>query len=134
MTLSTSRIAPNLTSASSLALKSVAGKVKPKCLTLKKIYIEQIRAGLKTVEGRILKGTVTKLKKGDLLRFYYYTNAKDDVICKVLQINKHPTFKEMLQVKGYANCIPDARNFETAVKAYGSIPGYPEKEKKFGVA
>lgn len=126
MALSTDRIKSTLPKA--------AGKQKPKCFTLKKIYIEQIRAGTKRIEGRIADKRIRKLEVGDLLRFYYYTNAKDDVLCKVLGVNYYATFRKMLEAEGVARVLPKAAGLESAVKAYAAIPKYPEKEKKFGVA
>jgi ASC-1-like (ASCH) protein len=116
-----------------LGVKSVTGKPAYKSLTLKKIYIQQIRGGRKTTEGRIFKGPAANLKAGGLVRFYYYTNAKDDVTCRITKISRYSTFKAMLEDKGFAGCVPDAQDLTAAVKAYASIPGYPEKEKKFGV-
>ena len=48
-------------------------------LTMKKKYIHQIRSGEKTVEGRVSKGAILKYCPGDKIRFYYYSNASDDV-------------------------------------------------------
>jgi ASC-1-like (ASCH) protein len=116
-----------------LQLKSPAKKTAIKSLTLKKVYIDQIRAGRKTVEGRIFERTAKNLKVGDTIRFYYYTNAQDDVTCKVTKITRYHTFKELLEGKGFKNCIPEAANLNAAVSAYAVIKGYPQKEKKFGV-
>ncbi len=52
-------------------------------LTMSKIYIQQIRNGEKTVEGRISKGVILKYLPGDKIRFYYYSNAKDDLTCQL---------------------------------------------------
>ncbi len=102
-------------------------------LTLKKIFIEQIRSGLKRVEARPYCGAVTKYQPGDTVRFYYYSNAKDDVICKIAEIKIFPTFKELLEESNFSLCIPSTKNFDEALKVYQQIPKYSEKEKKFGV-
>jgi ASC-1-like (ASCH) protein len=109
------------------------GKPTIRHLTLKKIYIEQIRAGQKTVEGRIFERSVKKIRVGDHVRFYYYSNSKDDVTCQVVKISRYTTFRLMLEDKGYEKCIPKASSLEAAAKQYAAIPNYTEKEKKFGV-
>ena len=45
-----------------LGVKSVAGKPAYKSLTLKKIYIQQIREGRKTTEGRDFSGPCSQPK------------------------------------------------------------------------
>lgn len=102
-------------------------------LTLRKIYIHQIRDGLKTVEGRI-STTVGRYNEGDRIRFYYQCNPQDDVVCRITKIQKFSSFKEMLLSCGYRNCVPNERSFEAAVRAYDAIPGYTEKAKRHGVA
>lgn len=114
-------------------ISSTIGKPTIRNLTLKKIYIDQIRSGQKTVEGRIFERSVKKIKVGDHVRFYYYSNSKDDVTCRVVSISKYATFRLMLEHKGFNKCLPKASTFEAAVKQYAAIPKYPEKEKKFGV-
>lgn len=102
-------------------------------LTLKKIFIEQIRSGLKTVEARPYCRGVTKYEVGDTVRFYYYRNAKDDVICKITRIKKFATFKELLEESHFSLCIPGTKNLDEALKLYEKIPKYSEKERTFGV-
>jgi len=102
-------------------------------LTLKKIFIQQIRRGEKTVEGRVSKGAVLKYRKGDKVRFYYYSNASDDVTCQIVNIRRYKTFREMLVNSGFKNCIPEAASLEDAVKAYDQIPNYSANAAKFGV-
>ncbi len=104
------------------------------CLTLKKVYIQQIRSGQKTVEGRIFARSVPKLRAGDTVRFYYYSNAKDDVTCRITDIRRFTSFSALLEACGYKNCIPSAESHEEAVAAYAAIPGYTEKAKIHGVA
>lgn len=105
-----------------------------KSLTLKKEYIEQIREGSKTVEGRIFERAIKKLKEGDIVRFYYYSNAKDDVFCQITRIDRFQTFAHMLTAIEFQKCLPKLPSKELALKAYLKIPKYPEKEKLHGVA
>ena len=106
---------------------------KPVEVTLKKIYVNQIKRGDKTIEGRINSGMFNKLKAGDKLRFFYFQNQQDDAICKIKNIKFYNSFSEMLNNEDYRKCIPDAYDKESAIRAYDSIPGYIERAKKSGV-
>jgi len=102
-------------------------------LTMRKMYIHQIRNGEKTVEGRISKGAVLKYLPGDKIRFYYFSNASDDVTCQIVAIKCFASFKDMLVDAGVKNCLPNVNSVEDGVKAYDSIPKYSEKAAQFGV-
>lgn len=103
-------------------------------ITLPKKYIHMIRNGQKTVEGRVFKGFVYKLKVGDLIRFYYTQNAQDDVVCQIIKVEKYDSFSTMLKSCGFRTCVPDVSNEKEAENAYHKIPGYTENAQKFGVA
>lgn len=102
-------------------------------LTMKKKYIHQIKSGEKTVEGRIFKDRILKYQVGDRLRFYYVSNAQDDVVCRIVKLKKFSSFQEMLVKAGFKACIPEASSSEEALAIYDSIPGYREKAVFFGV-
>jgi ASC-1-like (ASCH) protein len=104
-----------------------------KGITLKKVYIHQIRRGDKTVEGRIFSGQFKNIKVGDHLRFFYMADAHDDVVCEVTAVKTYRTFDHMLTEVGYKRCVNDVYSHDQAVKAYAAIPGYTEKEARFGV-
>lgn len=103
-------------------------------LTMQKKYIHQIREGTKTVEGRINNRSIPKLMVGDKIRFYYFTDSKDDVTCEIVAIRHFASFQEMLLNSGYQNCISDCSGIEEAVQTYDKIPNYTERAKTFGVA
>ena len=100
---------------------------------MKKIYIHQIRSGEKTIEGRIDKGPVKNLQVAKTLRFYYMSNAQDDVICRIQRIQRYSSFADMLEHVDYKTCVPRVRSKQEALDLYLGIPGYAEKEKKYGV-
>ncbi|PCI76322.1 hypothetical protein COB21_04490, partial [Candidatus Aerophobetes bacterium] len=103
-------------------------------LTMRKVYIHQIRNGIKTVEGRIFKAGICKYEVGDCIRFYYFTDSKDDVQCEITQIKCFASFKQMLTEVGFKSCIPEASTLEGAVQMYHSIPKYKERALEHGVA
>jgi ASC-1-like (ASCH) protein len=102
-------------------------------LTLKKLFIEQIRKGAKTVEGRPFCGPPKNCQEGEHVRFYYYTKASDDVRCLITKVQKFLGFEEMVKAVGFKACLPDAESEQQAVQAYHKIPRYREKAKQFGV-
>lgn len=106
---------------------------RPLGITLKKVYIHHIRAGRKTIEGRVNSGMFRNLREGRLVRFFYFHDQTDDVICKVQWINRYSSFREMLEKEGYQACVPEAYSLEHAVEIYNSIPNYTENAAKFGV-
>lgn len=106
---------------------------KPRGVSCTKKYIHLIRSGEKTIEGRVAAPIYKNIKAGDKLRFFYRTNAQDDVVCLVNRVSKYTTFKEMLIAEGVSNCIPGTSNLEKALKVYQTFPKYREKELKYGV-
>ncbi len=106
---------------------------QPLGITLKKVYIEQIRRGVKTVEGRINSGMFKNIKEGRLVRFFYLSNQADDVVCRVTKIAAYKSFKEMLEKEGFKKCVNEAASLERAVQIYDGIPNYKEKAAIHGV-
>lgn len=99
-------------------------------LTLKNQYIDPIRRGVKTIEGRINSGAPAKFKAGETLRLFSGNNSVTSTIAK---IEKFASFRAMLEATDFKKCIPDARDLEAAVKIYDSIPNYSERAKQNGV-
>lgn len=102
-------------------------------LTLRKIYIHQIRDRRKDVEGRIWNN-VQNYTAGDTIRFFYKANPSDDVRCRILKIDKYRSFAEMLETCGFARCIAEAQSLEEAKRIYDNIPGYQRRAAQHGVA
>ncbi len=102
-------------------------------LTLKKIYIEQIREGSKLYEVRPRTNRIEKIQVNDVVRFYYYSNSSDDVRCKVIARLHFDSYREMLEYCGFANCIPTSQSLEEALAIYHSIPNYQQRALESGV-
>lgn len=102
----------------------------PKPVTLKKIYIDQIRSGKKTVEGRIDKGMFQQFREGDRVRFFA---GQEEVICKIIKITKYKSFPDMLKEEGFKACLPESPTFEQACREYDVIPNYTSMSKEHGV-
>ena len=62
--------------------------------------------GLKTVEGRLNKGSFKELKVGDIITFY-----NDDAICrefnvKITKVTTHNNFETYLRKETLNKCLP----------------------------
>lgn len=101
--------------------------------TLRKVYIEAIREGKKNIEGRVYKGMFKNLSVGQSIRFFYFSNPKDDVTCQIEKITRYPSFQDMLNEEDFKKCVPEAFSQQEAVSLYESIPGYVEKARLHGV-
>lgn len=102
-------------------------------LTLKPIYIHQIRERTKTIEGRIASGICSRFKVGDTVRFFYFQNQGDDVRCRIRAIRKYSGFDKMLACEGVKACLPNIASLEAAIGVYNAIPGYVDRAKASGV-
>ena len=94
-------------------------------------YLSEIRRGTKSFEGRINSGPFLRIYEGDIASFTSKHEAP--VTVEVTEANKFGTFREMLIHGGVQNFLPEVKDLETAVDIYHKIPGYHEKETKFGV-
>jgi len=111
-----------------------ASEIKLRQLLLKKKYIHFIRDGQKIVEGRLNKKPVSNYQVGERVRFYYFRDKFDDVVCDITDIKKFASFREMLEETGVKACIPDVEeDIEEAIKIYNSFPGYAQKVAEVGV-
>lgn len=108
-----------------------SGTLDGKSYTLLKKYIELIRSGKKTVEGRINKGSFVFAKVGDSISFYTYQG--DRISCRITGVNTYSNFREMLKQEGVSNCLPGVVDIEEGVKTYHAIPNYEQNAKKYGV-
>lgn len=104
--------------------------VKLTSTTIKKQYLDFIKKGTKTIEGRICSGMFYNIKVGEQIQFI---NGNEKVICDVIGVEKYKTFKAMLETEGVGNCLPDISSLEKGVAIYNTIPGYSERAAKSGV-
>lgn len=99
-------------------------------ITLRNEYINLIKSGAKTVEGRISSGMMLKFKQGERLKFYAGANQ---VVCEIVGIKRYQGFKEMLQGEGYKKCLPNVTSLDAAVAVYHNIPSYQQRASQSGV-
>lgn len=109
---------------------------RPLEATLRKLYLDMIKLGIKTIEGRIDAGMFrfTNLKIGQSIRFFYTNpSGRDEVTCEITDIKRYASFAEMLRNEGYKPCVPNAKSMDDAVNIYNNIPGYAARAAQSGV-
>lgn len=100
------------------------------CIKCQEQYIEQIRVGKKTIEGRVDEPKWKDIKEGDRLEIVGFVDPTVKVVCEVLRRTHYESFEDMLNQETVEACLP---GFEgDAIALYRSFPNYAEKEKMYG--
>ncbi|XP_026661029.1 uncharacterized protein LOC103708581 isoform X2 [Phoenix dactylifera] len=89
-------------------------------------FFSQLRAGLKTVEGRCATGDYNRITPGSLLLF------NKCLLFEVQDVRWYSSFSEMLQEETLAKVLPGVKTIEEGVKIYRKFYS-EEKEKSKGV-
>jgi len=85
-----------------------------------KPYMRWIEQGIKTAEGRVYRGLVSQMKPGDTLKMH---NRHEYLICKIIDVVRYQSFKEMIENVGLKDLLPFANTVEEGVRIYESFPG-----------
>lgn len=93
-----------------------------------------MRRGVKTSEGRCNTGMFERIQTGDTIKFFEKKNPSNFVIIEVVSKQKYKTFRDLVVGEGITKLLPELSeiDIEKAVKIYKNIPGYKEKETRFG--
>lgn len=94
-------------------------------------WFSHIKAGRKSIEGRLNKGKFASLKKGQYVR---WTNNNKSVLTKITGIRIYSTFHKMLINEGLRNVLPEPR-IKTLEDGEAIYYGFytREKEAEFGI-
>lgn len=104
--------------------------MKPKKLLIQQEYLNYIKSGSKTVEGRIASTSLKAVNAGDTILF----KCMDELVsCRVVQKYIYESFAEMLKDRGLQNCLPSVNDVNVGIEIYRSFPNYRELEVKCGV-
>lgn len=98
--------------------------------TLKGVYVDAIRSGKKTHEGRVATQFFDGYVPG---RIITWAAGPNKVTTKIITREKFKSFEDMIDKVGFKNLVPEAVSRDVAVKLYHSIPGYTDKARRFGV-
>ncbi len=93
---------------------------------LEEEYLELIKEGKKTVEGRVKDDKRVRIKPGDKILF----NRR--LLVEVVDVREYDSFEEMLREEGLENVLPNVDSIEEGVEVYRKFYS-SGKEKMFGV-
>lgn len=109
-------------------------------------YLDLIRSGDKTVEGRIRAGKWADVIPGDTFNFISTATPQNEfecsgneapiiaaVRCRATSVRHYDCYQDMLEGEGLEKCLPGVTSLEAGVEVYRSIPGYREREREAGV-
>lgn len=97
---------------------------------IQKLYLNHIKHGRKTVEGRLASGHMKQVRVGDTLRF---ESGNDVVRARVVAMKRYSDFEAMLESEGLANCLPGCASLKDGVAVYHSFPNYEVLSRRDGV-
>ena len=102
-----------------------------KC-TLKREFIDAIRSGNKTYEGRVATSFFRGYVPGKIVQWYCGERETDRVTTEIVSRDVYRSFEEMLDKVGYKKFLPYVRDVGYAKELYDRIPGYSDKVKIHG--
>lgn len=98
-------------------------------IALRQEYLDLLRSGQKTVEGRLARPAYRGIATGQVLTFY----SDDETLDMLVEaVTLHATFRDMLEAYGVASFLPKCKDIDSAVALYRSFPGYLEGEDAYG--
>lgn len=112
-------------------------------LVVQAVYLEHLRSGLKTHEGRLARLRYLALKPGDLITVQASApsqasseseDAVDSSLFRVRKVIQYKSFRDMLMTHGVGAFLPgrDEEDVEGAVDVYRAFPGYADGENEMG--
>lgn len=94
-------------------------------------YFTLLKTGKKVCEGRLLKGDFNKMKVSDRIEFDNSIGT-DKFMCKIVSVNRYPTFREYLLTETLERCLPGITDIEEGILIYYNF-FTKEDEEKYGV-
>lgn len=86
-------------------------------LYIRQAYLDAIKSGVKSIEGRLAKDKYRLLKVGSTVTFYNDDHT-DKVEKKIISLRIYKTFHDAFLKEDYRKAIPDAKTADEAVAAY----------------
>ncbi len=100
-------------------------------LSIQQQYFDAIKAGTKTVEGR-LNSPKFKDLTSNMHIIFTCVQTQEQLDCLVEDVQVYQTFEEMLVAVGIENMLPGVRSLSEAVALYESFSTYKKDVKKYG--
>jgi len=93
-------------------------------------WFEYIKAGQKTVEGRLCKGKFSTLQPGTSMLIYLQSDEKQDSISvNIKRVTRHSSFASLLEKEGIDRVLPFYLNTDRGVEAYRAFYSQEDEEK-----
>jgi thymidylate synthase len=81
-------------------------------------FLSQLRAGTKTVEGRLNTSERSEISKGDIIHFIPVLKSGSVFVGRVESVARYPGFKELLTTEGLEQVLPSIASLEEGVAVY----------------
>lgn len=107
--------------------------------TIGNVPFEEIKAGNKTVEGRLKKGDFAKFEEGDTVTWVNSSDKSKKVKTRITKVVEYKTLYDMIKTERLKNVLPRFVGISTIQEGVDKVYRMPpinyteEKEKKFGV-
>src|SRR5258706_9383529 len=92
-------------------------------------WFQYIKTERKKIEGRLNKGDFINLHLKDKILFF---NNNENILVEIVKINHFINFREMLEIEGLNNVLPDIKTIEDGLNVYYQYFNMND-EKKYGV-
>ena len=103
-----------------------ADEIKHHRLPIDPIWEAAIANGSKSVEARLARGAVLRIRVGDIL-------VLGNTRTKIRDIESYPSFAAMLNGVGIENALPGVETLEHGVDIYHGFRGYGTNELDCGI-
>jgi len=103
-------------------------------MELSQPWFNLIAQGVKTIEGRPNDEKRQEVNEGDIIIFTEKHNPQNKIMTMIIERKDFVSFEQALKFAKLKNILPGFRTINEGLeKVYYNIPGYIDKEKKYGV-
>ena len=117
-------------------IQEVEEEIKPDYVeTISEPWFTLISMGIKTIEGRLNRGTFRKMKIGDIVEWTNNDFYPRSVLTKITGIEDYNTLFEYLHIEDVNKCLPGIKNLDNGLSVvYKNFTQEDKKnEEEFGV-
>lgn len=81
-------------------------------------WFSLVKLGLKTIEGRLDKGSFSNLKRDDIIVFYNDDFGHRECIVRILKVNRYDTFENYLKTESLKRTLPGFTRINDGLNVY----------------
>ena len=101
---------------------------------VKEPWFSLIALGIKTIEGRLNKGSFKDMKVGETVSWFNEQQGfKREVLTRISRITKYQGFEDYLQTETIPKCLPGILNIDQGLQVYRQIYTDRDLENELGV-